>query len=65
MKELTQEKRRMMAAVTRNAMEEVLGAEGEGGDFDDAERYLRDDVSDNELWFEFEKWTKLESRLRT
>lgn len=38
------------------AMREAYEAEGVEGDFDDAERYLRDDASDQELLHEEERW---------
>ena len=41
------------------AMRETYEAEGVEGDFDDAERYLRDDTSDQELLAEEVKWCGL------
>jgi hypothetical protein len=38
------------------AMREAYEAEGVEGDFDDGERYLRDDAGDDELIREEEKW---------
>lgn len=44
-----------MAACCMNYAREVAEAEGEGGDFDDGERYLRDDAADWELQDEYDK----------
>ena len=38
------------------AMRSAYEAEEVDGDFDDAERYLRDDTTDAELFAEEEKW---------
>lgn len=45
-----------MACEIVEAMREVYEAEGNEGDFDDGERYLREDVCDDELQAEFDKW---------
>ena len=55
---LTRVQRATMAAEVTEAMQEHYEAEGEEGDFDDAERYLRDDASDMELRAEHAKWVK-------
>jgi hypothetical protein len=41
------------------AMRAAYEAEGVEGDFDDGERYLRDDASDDELLAEEVKWCGL------
>jgi hypothetical protein len=43
------------------AMRAQYEAEGVEGDFDDGERYLRDDASDQELLAEEERWCGLSS----
>lgn len=55
---LTREDRASMAAQITEAMRTAYEAEGEDGDFDDGERYLRDEASDAELSEEFLKWVK-------
>lgn len=55
---LTREEREGIARAVINAMQDAYKAEGETGDFDDGFRYLSEDVSDDELLREEEKWCK-------
>jgi hypothetical protein len=45
-----------MAMQITEAMREAYEREGESGDFEDGQRYLRDDTSDEELREEYDKW---------
>lgn len=55
---LTRTERVDLAAKIINSMREHYEEHGEEGDFDDGERYLRDDASDEELLNEEERWCK-------
>ncbi len=55
---MTKQERANMAYEISEAMREAYEAEGEEGDFADAARYLRDDVSEAELLSEFARWCK-------
>lgn len=58
MAKIERQVRANMAMEIAEAMREVYEAEGIEGDFADAQRYLRDDVSDVELQAEFDKWVE-------
>ena len=55
---LTRQERRSLAESIIDAMRKSYAEHGEDGDFEDGERYLRDDASDSELLYEKEKWCK-------
>ena len=55
---LTRQERISYASQITEAMREAYEAEGETGDFEDGNRYLRDDASDEELLSEYHKWVK-------
>lgn len=52
---ITRDVRVGMARAIMDHAREVYEAEGTEGDFEDGERYLRDDASDAELQAEFDK----------
>ena len=53
---LSPERRAVMASDIIHYMRETYEAEGENGDFEDGERYLRDDASEEELQAEHARW---------
>jgi hypothetical protein len=55
---LTRQERALKAERIIHAMREQYEADGEEGDFEDGERYLNDDATDDELLCEEEKWCK-------
>lgn len=55
---LTLAERVGIARAVIEAMQEAYEQEGIDGDFEDGERYLRDDASDDELLREEERWCK-------
>lgn len=57
---LTRWQRANLACRITEAKRKHWEAHGETGDWDDGERYLRDEASDEELLEECEKWSKIE-----
>ena len=53
---LSKERRSTLAAQTIAAMRAAYEAEGEDGDFDEGERWLREDATDAELQAEWDRW---------
>jgi len=55
---LTEGQRYSMAEDIISAMRKCYAEDGSEGDFDDGFRYLSQDVSDDELQWEYDKWCK-------
>ncbi len=53
---LSRSRRADMARAVCDAQREVYAAEGVEGDFDDAERWLRDDATEDELLSEYARY---------